>query len=295
MFDRYADDRGTEPWRWRWRRAGPAVALAIAAHLGGLAALLVDQWWQVDKLDISDPQVVLSFGTGAPLPTPAAAPAPAAKPERSRGRAHVTRNLAQPELTLAAAAAQKNDPVEGAPRGERGASGLKLFGQCSSGGECVPSGLVQLLESSVCGNGRVEPGEECDDGGRADGDGCSPLCARERRVKLDNRIVEGYRIAGDPQIHAPEIVRETMADRNQTATFGAVEMCLRTDGTVATLRLRRSTGYGEYDAALLSGMKGWRYRPYRLADGTAVPACTLVTVIYRMTIRQVAASRSGLR
>jgi cysteine-rich repeat protein len=31
----------------------------------------------------------------------------------------------------------------------------------------------------VCGNGRLDPLEECDDGGNASGDGCSALCAIE--------------------------------------------------------------------------------------------------------------------
>jgi TonB family protein len=297
MFERYADDRGGEPWRWRWRRVGPAVALAIAAHVGGLAGLLVDALWHVDRLEIADQQVELSIGTGAPLPLPqqAAAAAPAARPERPRRRPRVTRNLVQPDGIHATTAPAKQDgPEEASLRGERGARGLKLFGECSSGGECVPNGLAHLL-AIECGNGRVEPGEECDDGGRVDRDGCSALCSLERRVKVDNRVMEGYRIAGDPQIHAPEAVRDRMAEHGQTGTLGAVEMCLGTDGSVSSLRLRRSTGYAEYDAALVSGMKGWRYRPYRLADGTGVRACTLVTFIYRMTIHQVAASRSRLR
>jgi cysteine-rich repeat protein len=33
--------------------------------------------------------------------------------------------------------------------------------------------------ASECGDGAVERGEECDDGDRTDGDGCSALCARE--------------------------------------------------------------------------------------------------------------------
>ncbi len=293
MFERYADDRGGEPWRWRWRRVGPAVALTIAAHLGGLAALIADALWHVDKLEISDHQVQLSIGTGAPLPQPAAAPA--VKPERSRKRPRVTRNLVQPDRIHATAAAkQDNVPEQASLRGEHGAQGLKLFGECRSGGECVPNGLADLLDAE-CGDGRVEPGEECDDGGRVNRDGCSALCSLERRLKVDNRIMEGYRIAGDPQIHAPESVREKMADRGQTGTLGAVEMCLGTDGSVSSLRLRRSTGYAEYDAVLLSRMKGWRYRPYRIADGTGVPACTFVTFIYRMKIRHVAESRSRLR
>lgn len=295
MFERYADDRGGESWRWRSRRVGPAVALTIAAHLAGLSALIVDALWQIDKLEIQDHQVQLAIGTGAPLPQPAVDPAPAAKPEPPRKRPLVTRDLVQPEQNPVTAATKlENVPEQASLRGEPGAQGLKLFGECRSGGQCVPDGLADLLDS-VCGDGRVEPGEQCDDGGRVDGDGCSALCALERRVRVDNRVIEGYRIAGDPQIHAPQSVREKMADRGQTGTLGAVKMCIGTDGAVSSLRVLRSTGYAEYDATLLAGMRGWRYRPYRVADGTGVAACTLVTFIYRMKIHQVAESRGRLR
>ncbi|MCZ7683031.1 MAG: hypothetical protein M5U28_31165 [Sandaracinaceae bacterium] len=35
------------------------------------------------------------------------------------------------------------------------------------------------LEASVCGNGRVERGETCDEGDAVDGDGCSSVCLIE--------------------------------------------------------------------------------------------------------------------
>src|SRR5262249_10266825 len=45
-------------------------------------------------------------------------------------------------------------------------------GVCDGAGSCVPSG------SAECGNGVVEPGEECDDGAAngQPGDCCSPSC-----------------------------------------------------------------------------------------------------------------------
>jgi len=33
--------------------------------------------------------------------------------------------------------------------------------------------------SMVCGNGKIDPGEECDDGNKKDGDGCSSSCKLE--------------------------------------------------------------------------------------------------------------------
>jgi cysteine-rich repeat protein len=36
--------------------------------------------------------------------------------------------------------------------------------------------VVRLYELGPCGNGGLDPGEECDDGNEAAGDGCSPFC-----------------------------------------------------------------------------------------------------------------------
>jgi cysteine-rich repeat protein len=39
--------------------------------------------------------------------------------------------------------------------------------------------LVEKVEISLCGNGHVDPGEQCDDGNRVSGDGCSATCQNE--------------------------------------------------------------------------------------------------------------------
>ena len=43
--------------------------------------------------------------------------------------------------------------------------------------------------SPLCGNNRLDPGEECDDGNRRDSDGCSQYCLREQGFCGD-RVVE---------------------------------------------------------------------------------------------------------
>ena len=50
------------------------------------------------------------------------------------------------------------------------------------GDMCCPSGATALTDDDcmpICGNGAVEPGEECDDGGTTPGDGCDAMCRRE--------------------------------------------------------------------------------------------------------------------
>jgi cysteine-rich repeat protein len=39
--------------------------------------------------------------------------------------------------------------------------------------------MPAVTRTSLCGNGVIDPGEECDDGGIVDGDGCSASCVSE--------------------------------------------------------------------------------------------------------------------
>lgn len=57
--------------------------------------------------------------------------------------------------------------------------------QCRPGDGCCPQGCGSLSDSdcvSVCGNTVREPGEDCDDGNRTSGDGCSEDCKSESGV-----------------------------------------------------------------------------------------------------------------
>lgn len=71
---------------------------------------------------------------------------------------------------------------------------------CVAGDGCCPTGCTSANDAdctAVCGNGNVEAGEECDDGGTAPGDGCDANCQDEpiafRLSDLDIR---------DPHIYA---------------------------------------------------------------------------------------------
>ncbi len=83
--------------------------------------------------------------------------------------------------------------IDAAPRPDGGDGGVMMMGP-------------------VCGNGRVEAMEACDDGNVEPGDGCDPMCAREA-------------YCGDETITAPEVCD----DGNNRSADGCRSDCLSTE------------------------------------------------------------------
>jgi len=271
MLDLY-----TNAHRARPRRVGPLAVLSIAAHVAALLAVLGAGAWRMDKLDAADPPLAIA-SIAFPLPSSGGDEQPAAKP-RTHGRRKVFGQPIRPRTDPEAA------PEESTGGGDKGPSrGLDLLKGCPPGAVCQP-GLLENVTDPVCGNGQVEAGEECDDGARAGGDGCSPSCQQEVAI-VQAKMIEGYRISGDPQIQPPDPVRVQMVEKRQEQAVGTIRMCLARDGSVASLRVMRPTGYPAYDERLTARMREWRYRPYRTADGNAVPVCTAVTFIFQVNLR----------
>ena len=278
------------PTPGRRRRRMVTALLSIAAHLALLAGLLASAAWKVDKLEPEDPPLTMAPGFSPSLPAAAEDPEPAHAP--AHHRAHPSDRVqpqhqakAQPSEASADDDSdnQRDDAADtSALDGALGGGGdpLGLGGPCAPGQPCASN---HHGRAPVCGNGRVEAGEQCDDGNQAAGDGCSPRCAREQPARIVvAHLIEGQRIAGNPQIAAPEAVRALMQRQGAQRAVGSIEMCLSRTGAVSKLTLLRSTGYPAYDRALVQGMQAWRYRPYRLDGGPAVPVCTVVTFVYRL-------------
>jgi TonB family protein len=255
------------------RRPRPriVIVLSIAAHAAGLTFLVSTGLWRIDKLGVEDvPLAIASPPAGLPG-APADEP-PAAEPEDRK----------TPRPDLPSTASRPHPPAKGASAGSGQAGSNPGSGDAIGIGVCEGcTGILDQVEEASCGNGRVETGEECDDGNRTAGDGCSANCRADQERIVVSRLIEGQRVEGNPQIAPPDPVKQAMVRSGLDRLTGAVKMCLDKEGRVRSLRILRSTGQGEYDQRLLAGMRTWRYRPYKLDSGAAVPVCTVVTFIYR--------------
>jgi TonB family protein len=262
------------PRRW-WR--GAAVVLSITVHVAGLTALVAAAMWRMDKLPPIDSPVTFVASIGVSLPSEGPPRVKVVEKDRDHRRVVKDRQPAdrrEPAAAPASDGPSATDDGADTPSGEPGP-----FSACTPGSDCTPA-LLDAVEEPSCGNGRVEAGEACDDGGRAGGDGCSAAC-RTEQVVVGQSTIEARRIAGDPQIAAPDSVRSQMARTQQRQVRGVVHMCLDRGGQVDSVRVLRSTGYAEYDARLTERMRSWRYQPFRV-NGAAVPVCSAVTFVYRM-------------
>jgi len=177
-------------------------------------------------------------------------------------------------------------PEIGTGSGSGSGSGSQTdTGHCHENcGEAPPS-------EPVCGNRAVEAGEDCDDGNQRDGDGCSSSCRTEPRrppppppqpVGIHAGELQRLRISGETQIHPSTTTQNQMVRDGAGRVEGRVTLCLDTSGNVVSTQMAQSTRYPDYDRALLTAIRDWRYRPYQ-RSGTALPACSTVTFVY--TIR----------
>ena len=74
--------------------------------------------------------------------------------------------------------------------------------QCDDGNTVSGDGCSSSCRLEVCGNGILDPGEQCDDGNTVSGDGCSATCQREPRcgdgvVDPGEQCDDGNTVSGD--------------------------------------------------------------------------------------------------
>jgi TonB family protein len=102
-----------------------------------------------------------------------------------------------------------------------------------------------------------------------------------RPVRADE--LAAIRISGHTQIEPSDARKSAMACAGHLAVSADLHVCVSDRGEVTSVDLTSSTGYADYDARLLAGVRGWRYRPYTV-DGVGVAVCGAVRFNYRLAV-----------
>ncbi len=103
------------------------------------------------------------------------------------------------------------------PTGTCGNGILDPFEECDDGNTLDGDSCTGACAVKHCGNGIVDPGENCDDGNTVSGDGCSETCIRERcgdfvvQRTLNEECDDGNTVSGDGCSSACLIETDKMA------------------------------------------------------------------------------------
>jgi TonB family protein len=266
------------------------ITFSLLAHTGLGIGLFVAGVWRIERLD----QPKMHYVIGVPLPAGAepeggSAKAAAEKLEKKEKKKRIVKDaqpvpkeVKAPQIAAADTTGELGDgagkgsgsgDTDGPPGGESCDDPLGC-GEGTSGGNGG---------DPVCGNGTKEAGETCDDGNASAGDGCSASCKVEvKTLFVAPTVLQGLRISGETQVHAPDTVKTTMLRDGRERTVGVLKLCIAVDGGISSVSVVGSTKYEAYDAKLVAAARAWRYKPYTV-NGTPMPVCGMVTFVY--TIR----------
>jgi hypothetical protein len=99
-------------------------------------------------------------------------------------------------------------------------------------------------------------------------------------VNIAPRDFEALRAAGDASILPDEATRSAFEASGKTRLIGSFKICVDKDGRVRSVTQLKSTGFAEYDRAIVDTIRAtWSYRPY-VKSGQPEAVCTAATFLY---------------
>lgn len=258
MFDRVIAPQPAKRWK-TFLLIGTA-----SGHAAVLAGLVLVAFWKIDKLPLTNDREIR-------VSVQAELPPPGGPPPGEKLAVKEKRVVKPPPPPVAV------QPVhlEQAPPDPTG--GGTTATTTPGGGGNNPDGDPN---SRLIGDGRcAEP--PC---GEVEKPRPKPPVVVETKAPpiVTPNVAAGLRLSGNDKIYPPDSVRVSMVHDGKDSVIGSVKLCVSASGVVESVKTAKSTGYDDYDRALLDAMRGWRYRPYTV-NGVATPMCTVAQVIYRMT------------
>jgi TonB family protein len=253
------------------------VGVSVVAHVAVGVGLVVSGVWRIDRLEAARMPVVLRTPLSPPEPAaggPVAVKVPDVKPKM---RKVIVKTPTQPDPETDEPPEVGRDDDDGDETAQPGDGPGKATDQ----GTCLENCGETPAPAPVCGDHVRALGEQCDDGNKTDGDGCSSACRTEVKAPgfVPPTVLNSLRTSGETQVHPSTSTQHQMMRNDDRDVRGVVKLCLSPDGGVASATMQRSTGYAEYDQTILSAVRRWRYRPY-MVNNTPVAACSTVTFLY---------------
>jgi TonB family protein len=93
--------------------------------------------------------------------------------------------------------------------------------------------------------------------------------------------LEALRLSGDREPSLPAGAKMIMNRDNVKKISIAVKVCVSDQGVPSSVKLVKSSDYGDANEKVLSDIRKWRFRPY-MNNGVAVPVCTATLLTYQL-------------
>ncbi|MCA9717480.1 MAG: DUF4215 domain-containing protein [Myxococcales bacterium] len=102
-----------------------------------------------------------------------------------------TMSESESDATTATTSTTTSDPTNTSEPADCGDGDVQPGEQCDDGNDDNNDGCTNACQLPMCGDGYVGPNEECDDGNKNDDDGCNTACARDRVVFVTSKAYSG--------------------------------------------------------------------------------------------------------
>jgi len=231
------------------------IIVSLAFHVALVFSLFAVGVWDLERVEAGR----LTVAIGTPLPPPPA-PAGGAAPTKAPTFTHkvIVHGIVIP------------DPK----RTETATKPAEVPGNGSGDGSGSGQGSGSAADTGPCT-------ENC---GPGDGSGSAVVETKKKTdetVLVPPTVLRGMRIAGETQIHPSDTVKTAMLHEGHARSTAVFKVCVGAGGEVGSVSMMKSSGYGEYDQALVAALRGWRYKAYEIG-GQAVPVCGIVTFVYEI-------------
>jgi len=98
-------------------------------------------------------------------------------------------------------------------------------------------------------------------------------------IEVRAAAMEKKRIAGSKILVPDDEDKDAILRSRKTRLESVFELCVERTGDVGWILMLQSSGFPRYDARIATGLAGWRFSPFTV-DGSPVPVCTWITLIY---------------